>query len=128
MFLFSWLVLSDSLTPRIAACQSSLSFTISQSSLKPMSTESVKPSNHLILCFPLLLLLQSFPESGSFPVSWLFESGGQSTGTSASALPMNSQVRFPLGLTGLTSLLSKGLQKSFPAPQSKAIKIFYLYV
>ena len=53
---------------------------------------------------------QSFPASGSFPMSWLFTSGGQSTGASASAsvLPMNIQDLFPLGLTGLISLLSKG--------------------
>ena len=42
-------------TPRTAACQASLSFTISQSLLKPRSTESVMPSNHLILCCPHLL-------------------------------------------------------------------------
>ena len=47
--------------------------------------------------------LQSFPASGSFPVSWLFTSGGQSIGVSASAsvLPMNTQGWFPLGLSGL---------------------------
>ena len=67
---------------------------------------------------------QSFPESGSFPVSWLFASGGQSTRTSASApvFPMNIQGWFPLGLTGLISWLSKGLfQESSPAPQFKSI-------
>ena len=48
---------------------------------------------------------QSFPASGSFPVSWLFAPGGQSIGASASAtiLPMNIQGWFPLGLTGLVS-------------------------
>ena len=52
---------------------------------------------------------QSFPGSKSFPVSWLFTSGGQSIGASASALalPMNNHGWFPLGLTGLISLLSK---------------------
>ena len=52
---------------------------------------------------------QSFPETGSFPVSRLFTSGGQSIGAlaSASILPMNIQGWFPLGLTGLISLLSK---------------------
>ena len=55
--------------------------------------------------------LQSFPASGSFPMSWLFVSGGLSIGASASAsvLPMNIQDWFPLGLTGLISLQSKGL-------------------
>ena len=54
---------------------------------------------------------QSFLSSGSFPMSQLFASGGQSIGASASAtvLPMNIQDWFPLGLTGLISLLSKGL-------------------
>ena len=51
---------------------------------------------------------QSFPASGSFPVSWLFVSGGQSTGASASVLPMNIQGWFPLRLTGLISLTFKG--------------------
>ena len=57
--------------------------------------------------------LQSFPASGSFQVSWLFASGGQSIGDSASVLPMNIQGLFPLGLTGLISLLSKGLSRVF---------------
>ena len=50
----------------------SLSITISWSSLKLMSIESVIPSSHLILCHPLLLLPHSLPESGSFPMSQLF--------------------------------------------------------
>ena len=56
--------------------------------------------------------LQSFPASRSFPMSWLLALGGQSIGGSASAsvLPMNIQGWFPLGWTGLTSLLSKGLK------------------
>ena len=53
--LFSHSVVSDSVTPWTAACQASLSFTISRSLLKLMSIESVMPSNHLILCCPLLL-------------------------------------------------------------------------
>ena len=58
---------------------------------------------------PFSFCFQSFPASGSFPMSLLFVSGGQSTGASASAsvLPMNIQDWFPLGLTGLISLLSK---------------------
>ena len=57
--------------------------------------------------------LQSFPASGSFPVSQFFESGGQRIGVSASAsvLPMNIQDWFPLGWTGLISLQSKGLSR-----------------
>ena len=66
---------------------------------------------------------QSFPASGSLQMSRLFTSGGQSTGASASAsvLPTNIQGWFPLGLTGLVSLLSKDFQESFPAPQFKSI-------
>ena len=58
---------------------------------------------------------QSFPASGSFPMNWLFVSGGQSIGASASAsvLPMNIQGWFPWGLTSLISLLSKGLSSIF---------------
>ena len=58
-----------------------------------------------------LFCLQSFPASGSFPVSWLFTSGGQNIGASAlaSVLPMNIQAWFPLVFTSLISLLSKGL-------------------
>ena len=76
-----------------AAHQAPQSFTISWSSFKFMSIESVIPSNHLILCHPLLLLPSIFPASGSFPISQFFESGGQSFGVSASAsvLPMNIQ-------------------------------------
>ena len=60
---------------------------------------------------PFSSCLQSFPASGSFPMSRLFISGGQSIGASASAsvLPMNIQGWFPSGLTGLISLQSKGL-------------------
>jgi len=58
---------------------------------------------------------QSFPASGSFPVSWLFASGGQSirASTSASVLPMNIQGWFPLGWTGWISLQSRGLSRVF---------------
>ena len=64
---------------------------------------------------PFFSCLQSLPTSGSFPMSWLFASGGQSIGASVSAsvLPMNIQGWFPLGLTGLISMLSKGLSRVF---------------
>ena len=80
-------------TPWTATLQASLSFSISQSLLKFMSIESMMLSNHLILCHSLLLCLQSFPASGSFPMSWLLTLGGQSVrvSTSASVLPMNIQ-------------------------------------
>ena len=57
--------------------------------------------------------LQSFPTSGSFPMSQFFSSGGQSIGVSVSALPSNIQAWFPLGLTGLIFLLSKGFSRVF---------------
>ena len=177
---FSRSVMSDSVTPWTAARQASLSITSSQSSLKLMSTESEMPSNHLILCRPLLLppsifpiissvqfshsvvsnsswphelqharppcpsptprvhsnpcpssqwchptisssvvpfssCPQSFPASGSFPMSQLFSSGGQSTGVSASAsfLPKDTQDWSPLEWTGWISLQSKGLSRVF---------------
>ena len=102
-------------TPWTAGRQAYLSFTISQNLLKLMSVEWVILSNHLILCCPLFLLPQSFPAWGSFPMRWLFTSGGQSTGASAlaSALSMNIQGLFPLGLTGSISLQSKGLLRVF---------------
>ena len=56
---------------------------------------------------------QSYPAAGSFPVSQLFTSGGQSIGASASVLPMYTQGWFPLGLAGLISFLSKGLSRVF---------------
>ena len=61
LFLFSCSVMSDSVIPWTAACQVSLSFTISQSLLQLMSIELVMPSSHLILCHPLLLLPLIFP-------------------------------------------------------------------
>ena len=63
---------------------------------------------------PFYSWLHSFPASGSFPMSWLFASDGQSIGASslASVLPIDIQGRFPLGLTSLISLLSKGPFKS----------------
>ena len=91
-----------------------LFFTISLSLLKFMSTELVMPSNHLVLCHPLLLP-SIFPSIRVFSVSQLFPSGGQSIGASASAsvLPVNIQGWFPLGLTDLTSFLSRGLSRVF---------------
>ena len=56
---------------------------------------------------------QFFSASGAFPRSWLFASGGQSTGASASVLPMNMQGWFPIGLTGWIFLQSKGLSRVF---------------
>ena len=120
--------------PRTAAWQASLSFTISQSLLKLMSIESEMLSNYLILCYPLLLPLV-FPSINIFsnelavcirwPKCWSF--------SFSTALPMNIQDWSPLGLTGFSSLLSKGLSsttiwkhqffgtQSSSAPQFKSI-------
>ena len=57
--------------------------------------------------------LQPFPSSESFPMSQLFTTDGQNIGASATALPVNVQGWFPLELTSLVSLLSKGLSRSF---------------
>ena len=80
-------------TPWTAARQVSLSFTICYSLPKLMSIELMMTCNHLILFGPFSSHLQSFPASGSFPVSRLFASGGQMIGVSASASvpPMNIQ-------------------------------------
>ena len=101
-------------TPWTAPCLASLSITNSQSLLKLMSIE-LMPSKHLILCHPLLLLPSILPASGSFPMSWLFTSSGQSIGVSASAsaLPINIQDWFPLGWTSWISLQSTGLSRVF---------------
>ena len=94
-------------TPSTAVCQASQSITNLQSWLKLMSIELVMPSNHLILCCPLLLLPSIFPSIRVFAL------GGQSKEISASAsvLPINLQDWFPLGLTGWISLQAKGLSR-----------------
>ena len=90
---------------------------------KPMSTVSVRSSNHLILCCPLLLLPSIFPSIRVFSMSQLFTSGGQSIGVSASTsfLPMNTQEWSPLWWTGWISLQSKGLSRVFSNTQLKSI-------
>ena len=97
----------------ILAHQAPLSFSISWSLLKLMSIESVMSSNHLTLCCPLLL--SSIFLSIRVFFQWVNCSGGQRIGTSALAsyLPVNIQGWFPLGLTYVVSLLSKGLWRVF---------------
>ena len=122
---------SLSVTLWTTVCQASLSSTISKvcSNSCPLSQ----------WCHPAILssvvplsCLQSFSASGSFPVSWLFVSGGQSIGASASAsvLSMNIQGCFPLELTSLISLLSRGLSRVFSNTTLQTFKIpmtlFYL--
>ena len=102
-------------TPWTAARQASLSITNSRSLLKFMSIESVMPSNHLILCRHLLLLPSIFSSIRVFSRSQFLQSGGQSTGHSASAsvFPVNIQDWFPLQWTGWISLQSKRLSTVF---------------
>ena len=75
---------------------------------------------------PFFSCPQSFPESGSFPMSWLFASGGQSIGVSASAsvLPVNIQGWFPWGLTVLIPLQSKGLSRVFSSTTVQKYQFF----
>ena len=126
LLLFSCQVMSDSLEPH-GPHQASPSFIISQNLPKFMSIESVMPSNHLILCYSLLLLPSVFPRIRNFfPMNWLFTSGGQSIGASASAsvLPMSIQDWFPLRLTGLISLVSKGLSRVFSSITAQKHQFF----
>ena len=100
-----------SVIPWTAAPQASLSFIISQSLLKLVSIESLMPSNHLALCPPLCHLTSVFPSSNEsalrirWPKSWRF--------SFSISLLINIQDSFPLGLTGLISLQSKGLSRVF---------------
>ena len=111
---FSRSVISNSVTPWTGARQAFLSFSISRSLLRLilLSRRCHPPTSSSVIPFSCL---QSFPASGSFPVSRFFTSGGQSIGASASASvpPMNSQDWFPLGFTCLISLKSKGFSRIF---------------
>ena len=103
-------------------CQASLSINNSQSPPKPISIESVMPSNHLILCRPLLLPPSIFPSIRIF--QWVSSlPHGQSIGVSASTsvLLMNIQDWFPLGWTGWTPCSPRDSQESSPTPQFKSI-------
>ena len=106
-------------TPWTAACQASLSLTSSKvclgsCPLYQWCRPAISSSDTLFSFYP-----QSFPASGTFPVSQQYSSGDQNTGASAlasasaSVLPMSIQCWFPLGLSGLISLLSKGLSGVF---------------
>ena len=79
------------------------------------------PSNHLIFYPRFSSCPQSFPVSGSFPMSQLFTSDGQRIVASASVLPMNIQGWFPLGLTALFFSSPRDFQKSSLAPQFESI-------
>ena len=97
-------------TPWAAAYQASMSFTISQSSLKLISIELMILSNHLNL---FSFYPQFFPALGSFPMSQLFTSDGQNIGVSASTSVLPMKDWSPLGWTGWISLESKGLTSVF---------------
>ena len=111
-------------TPRTAAHQASLTFTISWSLLKLMSIRSVIPSKHPILCCPFSSCPQCFPALGSFTMSQLFESGGQIIGASALVLPLNIQGWFPLELTGFISFTPRDSQEYF---QHRCLKTSVLH-
>ena len=102
-------------TPWTTACQASLSITSSQSFPKLMSIELVMPSNHLILCHPLPLLLSIFPSIKIFSnesavyIRW----PKYEVSASTSVLPINTQDWFPLGWTVWISLKYKGLSRVF---------------
>ena len=113
---FSRSVVSDSLRPHgLQPRQASLSNTNSQNLLKLMFIKSVCHPTISFSVVPFSSCLQSFPASGSFPISQFFAWNGQHIGVSAlaSVLPMNIQGWFPLGLTGCISLQSKGLPRVF---------------
>ena len=123
-------------TPWTAACQVSLSFTISRSLLKLMYLSwwclpTISPS-----AAPFSSCPQSFPASGSFPMSQLFASGGQRTGASASVLPKNSHWNIPSNESVNIDFLYNQLvwsprlpresQESSPAPRFKSTKFLVL--
>ena len=108
------------------AHQASWSITYSWSLLKLMSIESVMPSNHLILCCSLLLLPSIFPSIRVFSNESVLCIGWKTIGVSAlaSVLSMNIQDWFPSELTGLTSLLSKGLSRVFSNTTAQKHQLF----
>ena len=114
-------------TPWTATHQASLSFTVFRSLLKLMSIELVMPSNHLVLCCPLLLLPSVFVSIRVF-FELTVHINCQSIGASASAsaLSMNIQGWFPLGLTGLFSCHLSNSEESSPAPQFESINSLVL--
>ena len=112
--LFSHSVMSNSLQPhglqhtRLPCPSSNLGVCTNPCPLRWWCSLTISPS-----AAPFSFCLQSYPASGSFPMSRLFTSGGQSAGALASVLPMNIQGWFPLGLIGLISLQPKGLSRVF---------------
>ena len=109
--LLSHSIMSDSLQPHGLPCPLPFSWVFSNS--YPLSQQFHPTISPTVV--PFFFCLQSFPTSGSFPVSRLFTLVGQSIGASpsASVLPINIQDWFPLGWTGWISLLSKRLSRVF---------------
>ena len=109
-------------TPWTSACQTPLSFSISQSLLEFMSIESVMPYNHLIFCCPLSLLPSIFPSITVFSsesalcIRWLF--------SFSINLPRSIQCWFPLGWTCWIFLQSKGLSRVFSSPTGQKHQFF----
>ena len=124
MLLFSHSVISDSLHPcglqhARLPCPSPSSGTCSNSCplnwwCHPTISSSVTPFS-----YP-----QSFPAPESFPMTWLFASDGQNIGASASICPMSIQGWYPIGWTGLVSLLSKGFSKVFSSTTIRKYQFF----
>ena len=127
LFLFSCEIMLNSMTSWTIAWQAPLSTALSQSLLKFISIELVMLSNHLILCHPLLLPPSTFPASGSFQMSQLFTSGGQSIGASALASneylvhPMNIQNWIRLDWQVWSPCSRRDSQEYSPTPKFKNI-------
>ena len=113
-------------TPWTVACEASLSVTNTWSLLRFMSIESMMPSNHLILCRPLLLLPSIFPSIRVFSNVSVLHSRWTKYWASASVLPMNIQDCFPLGLTDWIALQSRDSQESSLTPQFKSVSSLVL--
>ena len=106
-------------TPWTAARQASLSIINSQSLLKLMFVKSVMPSNHLILCHPLLLPPSIFPSITVFSNELALHIRWPNIGTSASVCPMNIQGCFPLELTDLLAVQTC----KFSGPVSETLQV-----
>ena len=129
LLLFSHSVMFNSATPWIAACQVSLSLTISWSLLKLMSIESLMPSNHLILCRPLLPLPSIFPgirvcsnESAlpiRWPKYWCFNFNISPSNENSGLISFRIDCFDLLTVQGT-------LKNSYPTPQSKVINSLVL--
>ena len=113
LWLFSLPAVSNSVTPWAAACQASLSLTISQNLPKFMLIELAMPSSHLILWRPLLLLPSIFPSIRDFYNESSVHIRWPKDRSFSFSISPSSEYQSPLRLTGLISLLSKGLSGVF---------------